>query len=74
MDRNELFALMNAANYLGVSPLSRSSAAFVAEKLQTMSVGFVVFVRSSVLLFRLVFSSQFYLFFSFGVLKALSLF
>ncbi|VDD95966.1 unnamed protein product [Enterobius vermicularis] len=38
MDRNELFALMNAANYLGVSPLSRSSAAFVAEKLQTMSV------------------------------------
>uniref|UniRef100_A0A0N5AKN2 Skp1_POZ domain-containing protein n=1 Tax=Syphacia muris TaxID=451379 RepID=A0A0N5AKN2_9BILA len=38
LERSELFALMNAASYLEISPLSQSSAAFVAEKLQSMSV------------------------------------
>uniref|UniRef100_A0A0M3IEI5 Skp1-related protein n=1 Tax=Ascaris lumbricoides TaxID=6252 RepID=A0A0M3IEI5_ASCLU len=37
-ERNDLFRLMNAASYLDIAPLTRATSAFVAEKLQTMTV------------------------------------
>ncbi|VDK42783.1 unnamed protein product [Anisakis simplex] len=37
-ERNDLFRLMNAANYLDIQPLTKATSAFVAEKLQSMTV------------------------------------
>ncbi|MFH4974426.1 hypothetical protein AB6A40_001135 [Gnathostoma spinigerum] len=37
-ERSDLFRMMNAANYLQISPLLKSSTAYVAEKVSSLSV------------------------------------